>query len=185
MLLSTFGLPFSVATIRANITALNETLGEVDVTQGFNISEASVVDDFGDYLAGKEPADFGLPCPAEGQSGNDYCADDNTCDGADECWCGGCKPCNGILCNGVDPRPTCDSVYTDNVIPAYGKTAKQMCDEVRATIADLKTDAALASSEVATLTETFNAASSNLRALAGSLVAALDGAFDCSPTARG
>jgi len=54
VLLSTFGLPFSVATIRANITALNETLGE-----GFNIFEASVVDDFGDYLAGKEPADFG------------------------------------------------------------------------------------------------------------------------------
>ena len=178
VLLSTFGLPFSVATIRANITALNETLGEVDVTQGFNISKASVVDEFGDYLAGKEPADFGLPCPAEGQSGNDYCADDNTCGGADECWCGGCKPCNGILCNGVDPRPTCDSVYTDNVIPAYGKTAKQMCDEVRATIDDLQTDAAVVSSEVAILTETFNAASSNLRALTGSLVAALDGAVD-------
>jgi len=175
VLLSTFGLPFSIATIRANITALNETLGEVDVTQGFNISEASVVDDFGDYLADKEPADFGLPCPAEGQSGNDYCADDNTCDGADECWCG-----TGFACvtNNFVPALSCDNRYSNNVIPAYGKTAEQMCDEVRGTIAELQTDAADVSSEVATLTETFNAASSNLRALTGSLVAALDGAVD-------
>jgi len=65
---------------------------------------------------------------------------------------------------------TCDNRYSNDVIPDYGKTAEQMCDEVRATIDDLQSDAALVSSEVA--------ASSDLRALAGSLVNALDGAVD-------